>query len=213
MALLFRTLLTLSMTITSLATADEISLVQGVFKNRASPGGFRESTLSAGGRYSQPWDDNIFWYGEAQLGFRTYSGGGELTPSDSTSIKVGGGARYYFDHYSDRVIPFAMGRVHLARLRDAESGRGFQGLTERTETGIFYGSDLGVRFSLNDDFFVDIETEVFTSALYSKESNEISRVSQRGIRESKNARGSRSELAFNTSNAFTSMILVIGMRL
>lgn len=199
------------LSITHAANASEVSFVQGLYKDFEHTGGVRESVIAAGGRYSEQFHEKAFWFGEVGLSNKAYSGGSVYTPDDSLGFKFAGGARYYFDRYNDHVVPFAVG--FSALLREEEVVTDSMSVQEVSETGLFYGGDIGVRLSLNTDFFIDLESSIFRSALYSNTKTKTHSKRPDGRYDVKNSSRKKRELFADTNKAFSNLVISLGMRL
>ena len=150
----------------STSHAAEVSLLSGLYKQEkqkqdGEDAGDR-SEIELGGRYADEYDVGMTWFGEGIMTMRSYDApSGETSPSDSTSLNLGGGLRMYFDPFTQAIAPFIYGK--LAYLNDKQAD-----LIARTETetnGLFYSMHTGVRFGFDQNLFVDLELPLFTSAL------------------------------------------------
>ncbi len=150
--------------------AAEISGVSGFFKsassktNGTSTGG--ASTFSLAARYSDLLEGSFHWFGQAGITLNNYSAAsGAKAPSNSFGLALQGGVRLYFDPFSNRVIPYAAMRAGLVNQES------YNALidTQITQTGLYYYGDLGLRVDLDSDFFVDLEANLFKTALFAIE--------------------------------------------
>ena len=201
--------------LTSLSTksiyAMEISLVHGLYKQSKVKDGLSKSDITLGGRYSEQFAEHMYWFGQADLSIKTYSGGSP-TPSNSNNLSLAGGARYYLDRFSDRIAPFATGIVSYKNTTDASQQ--FGGIQEVSLSGLYYGADVGMRFSLSTDFFLDLSTPVFESALFANEKTTTKTLDTTTglVTEAKQER-TLIELYVNTQGAFASLVIALGIRM
>jgi hypothetical protein len=192
--------------------AAEVSLLSGVYKkvdeesDGEDAGG--KSEISAGGRYSDQMDARMFWFGQGTLTMRSFKGDG---PSDSTSLRVGGGVRYYFTKLAESISPFAYGLGEFRSDKDARGGT--NSYTETEENGLYYGGFFGIRLSLDPSFFVDFETPLFDSALFATEKSETTTVDPTGKKTSTEDETKRTELFVASTGALSSIRVALGMRL
>lgn len=148
-------------------SAAEISAVSGFFQSSSSKnngsGTGGASKLSLGSRYSEVLDGSFHWFGQANMALNNYSSGsGTKSPSNSVGLALQGGLRLYFDAFSDRVIPYSALRAGFVSEDDYNPATD----TQNSVSGLFYYGDLGLRVDLDSDFFVDLETTLFSSALF-----------------------------------------------
>lgn len=193
----------------NMAEAAEISLVSGLYKNEKEKGGETKSEISAGGRFADQLDAKMFWFGQGLLTMRSYSGDG---PSDSTSLNVGGGIRYYFNKLGENVSPFAYGLGEYRSNKDAsQNGASY---TETEENGLYYGAYFGIRLSLDTTFFVDFEAPLFDSALFGTEKSETTSTDPTtGTKSTSKSEKTKTEIFGSSTGALTSMRVALGMRL
>ncbi len=199
------------------AQAAEVSLISGLYKKEDNKVGGNDaggrSEISAGGRYSDQLDAKMFWFGQGLLTMRSYDDGGAGDgPSDSTSLNLGGGVRYYFTKLAESVSPFAYGVGEYRSDKDAsQTGSSF---TETEENGLYYGGFFGIRLSLDANFFVDFETPLFDSALFATETSETTSFDPTtGAKTTSKDEKKKTELYVASTGALTSMKVALGMRL
>lgn len=198
------------------ASAAEVSLISGVYRSESDKvagddaGG--QSEISAGGRFSDQMDSHMFWFGQGQLAMRSYDKGkADDGPSDSTSLSLGGGVRYYFTKLAETVSPFAYGLGEFRSNKTAsQTGSDF---TENEENGLYYGGYFGIRLSLGTDFFVDFETPLFDSALFGTETSERTSYDATGKKTTSKDEKKKTELYVGSTGALNSMQVALGMRL
>src|SRR5690606_28589240 len=80
----------------SASYAAEVSLLSGLYKQEKEKRGGEDagdrSEIELGGRYADEYDVGMDWFGEAALTMRSYDApSGQTSPSDSTSLNLGGG--------------------------------------------------------------------------------------------------------------------------
>ena len=191
--------------------ATEISLVHGVYKQSKIKNGMSKSDISVGGKYSEQFEEHMYWFGQADLSIKTYSGGSP-TPSNSNNLSLAGGARYYLDRLSERITPFVSAAVSFKNTTDAAQQPTYT--EEKSHSGLYYGADFGIRISLSTDFFLDLSTPLFESALFANEktTRKTQDPTTGAVTEISKER-SINELYINTQGAFSDLIIAIGMRL
>ncbi len=201
----------------SAAQAAEVSVISGLYKSEdnkvAGNDAGGKSEISAGGRYSDQLDPKMFWFGQGLLTMRSYDApsGGEA-PSDSTSLSLGGGVRYYFTKLGESVSPFAYALGEYRSNKEAsQTGSSF---TENEENGLYYGGFFGIRLSLDANFFVDFETPLFDSALFATETSETTTTdATTGKPTTSKDEKKKTELYVASTGALNSMRVALGMRL
>lgn len=147
------------------AHAGEISVVSGLYKNKKIKGGWGESHMEVGMRYAEPLDDTIHWFGQGNITLRSYSGTG--APDDSTSLDLLGGVRFYFPAFSVAVTPF------ISTYGGYKAESYMRGANQVEESGLFYYGSAGFRFNIDRSFFIDTEAELFESALFATETEDV----------------------------------------
>jgi hypothetical protein len=201
--------------------AAEVSLVSGLYRSSEEKVGGtnqgKETIINAGGRYSDELSTSLFWFGEGALTLKSYTAGpGGNSPSNSTGLTAGGGVRYYFNKLSEAISPFAYGKGLFKNEKNVARTPGNSNYTDTETNGLFYSGHLGVRFSLSPDFFFEVETPLFDSALFATEESEtVTFTNAAGVTTRTSTKGerNRTELYADTDGAFASMTVVLGMRL
>lgn len=197
--------------LSGVASASEISFLQGLYRQSDVKKGMSKSEISAGARYSQQFAANMFWFAEGGMNFKTYSGGGELTPKNSNDMSIKGGARYYFDRLGEKVAPFAT--MHLMWQNDTDAVQFSDTRVEEVKKqGLYYGSTVGLRMSMSDQFFLDVETPLFASALRAKERITVS-AEMNGTVVDDTSEVQKSELFVQGDGALSSIVISVGMRI
>lgn len=195
-----------------LAQAAEVSFVSGLYKSedRELDGedAGRKSTIEVGGRYSEALDSQWHWFGQGTLALRSYSGA--ATPSDSTSLNLAGGLRFYFDRFGESSVPFVYGYGAYRNDKDSDS---VDLQVVRETSGLFYGAHAGVRLNLSTLAFLDIETQLFDSALFATETTERATEAADGSVTKRKYERTRSELYVNTNGAFATTLIAFGIKL
>ena len=191
--------------------AAEVSLVHGLYQQSKIKDGLSKSDINLGGRYSEQFAEHMYWFGQADLSIKTYSGGSP-TPSNSNNLSLAGGARYYLDSFNERVTPFATGIVSFKNTTDVVQP--FGTLQEVSASGLYYGADIGMRFSLSSNFFLDLSTPMFESALFANEKTTTKNLDTTTgqVTETSQER-SLNELYINTQGAFARLVVSVGIRL
>lgn len=201
--------------------AAEASLVSGLYRSKEEKVGGqsagKESVVNAGGRYSEELGPRAFWFGEGGLTLKSYTAGksGD-SPSNSTGLTAGGGVRYYFNKLAETISPYVYGKGVFKNEKDVTRSATSPDYTQTETNGLFYSGHLGIRFSLDTDFFFEIETPFFESALFATKKTEIvnfTTVAGTTTKTTTKGETNRTELYAETDGAFESMVVAIGMRL
>ncbi len=194
------------------ARAMELSFLSGLYKSESDKvngddaGG--KATIELGGRLGGEIDQRFHWFGESNLTLRTYDEGDSGdAPDNSTSLALGGGVRYYFSRFSEFSVPFTAAFARFKTDKNAEQD--LTGITETESTGLYYGGRVGIRFGLDQDFFLDLETPLFESALFAQEKTELTTPAGVKTKFSK----SRTDIYLNTTGALSSMVVALGLKL
>ncbi len=201
--------------------AAEVSLVSGLYRSSEEKVGGtnqgKETIINAGGRYSDELSTYLFWFGEGALTLKSYTAGpGGNSPSNSTGLTAGGGVRYYFNKLSESISPYGYGKGLFKNEKSVVRTSGNPDYIDTETNGLFYSGHLGIRFSLSPDFFFEVETPLFESALFATEESEtVTFTTAAGVTTRTSTKGerNRTELYADTEGAFASMTVVIGMRL
>src|SRR6476661_3910238 len=104
------------------ASAAEVSFVSGLYKSEKAKfegeNAGKESTIEAGARVGDAFDQKWAWFGQGLLSLKSYSAGkGSKAPSDSTSVNLGGGVRYYFPKWAEHLTPFGYGVASFQNVK------------------------------------------------------------------------------------------------
>jgi hypothetical protein len=196
------------------AVAMDLSFLTGVYQSEeqkvAGEKGGKKSAIDVGGRVSDQLDTNMVWIGQGGLELKSYSAPKNgKAPSNSTSLSAGGGMRYYFGKWSEAATPYLQSIAQYKNQKDATMN-GAAGYTESETSGLFYGADLGVRFGLDMDFFVDFEAQLFESALFATEES----VSYDTATDTKTETETTSiALHGSSTGAFSSLVIALGMKI
>lgn len=200
------------------AIAAEISVISGLYRTSEEKSGGKsagkESTINAGGRYADELGPRTFWFGEGDLTLKSYSAGaGGSSPSNSTGLRAAGGVRYYFDKLSEAVSPYAYGRGTFKNETSVER-LGGASYTEAETNGLFYSGHLGVRFNLQAEYFFEVESELFESALFAttKSTTFVTDATTGTVTKSE-SETNRTEIYAYTTGSFGNMLVAFGMRL
>ena len=138
----------------------------------------KTNTLTIAGKYSQKMDEHLYWFAQADLKISLYSSSAELQPSNNISFKLDSGTRYYFAHFHKRLIPFSEVKASIYNLTASSP---YQNVVYGYHTmGISYGSDIGLRVSLSEMIFLDLNYFIFSSNLYL-----IKKTTTKGLSETK----------------------------
>jgi hypothetical protein len=205
-----------SCAVSPLASAAELSFVSGLYKSEKNKvegsNAGSESTIEAGARVGDALDQHVAWFGQGLLSLKSYSAGsGGKSPDDTTSIALGGGLKYYFPALAEHLTPFAYGMASYENNQDSEYNSS-GGFSETDTNGIFYGAAVGLRFGLDNDFFVDLETTLFDSALFATEKTTTTTYDAAGKATKSDSEKTRTELYADTTGAFQEMKVALGMK-
>lgn len=194
------TLFGLGLLVSSLASANEISLMQGLYKSAKVKNGGGSSEITIGARYGLNEQNKTAYFGEGLITSRSYSGTG--APSGSTSMEIGGGMYYFLPKIGDRFIPYLTAKASFKNNKTIDATF----TTETTESGLFYGADFGIRFRANDRYFINFETEMFESALSASTKN-------KNLATNAETETTRTELYADSTGFMRDMILGFGLML
>ncbi len=213
--MIFRSLLSLLIGFAALAqtaSALEFSMVSGLYRSEKSKldgdnaGG--ESTIDVGARVAGPIDLRLHWFGEGAITLRSYEDGKNFkAPDNSTSLRLGGGVRYYFSRFSEFAVPFVYASGHYRN--DKKATYDALQTTETEVSGLYYGAATGIRLGLDKDFFLDFETPLFDSALFATEISETTPATGPKSKRTK----SHTELYVNTTGALSSVAVALGLKI
>lgn len=212
MRLLLLSALTMGGLLASPAVAMDVSFLSGLYKSSEDKvdgeRGGKKNAIDVGGRLSDVLDTNLMWIGQANLELKSYGAPkGGKAPGNSTSLGLGGGMRYYFGKWSEAATPYLQSIAQYKNTKDADFTGG--GYTETETSGLFYGADLGVRFGLDMDFFVDFEAKLFESALFATE-KEVSYDAVTNVKVDRER--TTMELHGSSTGPFASLVIALGMK-
>ncbi len=138
--------------------AEEISLVSGFYRSQDNTPGFKESKISLGGRYGFVMnEERRFWFIDAGVTSTSYSG--DDAPKGGSGILLGGGQQYFFRNFGKAIHTF------LAWSAGIKSDSSADKIEKTDTTALYYAGDAGFRFDYSKTFFMDIEAQLFESAL------------------------------------------------
>lgn len=191
--------------------ADDLSLISGIYKSEDVDNGVESSELSVGGRYvmnQNPDYYDLAFYAQGSMAIKSYSG--TNSPSNSTDITLEGGARYYFRPITETLIPYGsagIGLMNKTVVTDSDSTK-----TETREyNGIIYNASFGLHLTLDDNFFIEFETQLFQSNLFMNEKEEQITTVNGNTTTTKTDERSKTELFGDTQGAFNSTTIGFGM--
>ena len=179
--------------------ADEISLVKGVYTSQKVKKGYDTSTIGAGLRYliTPPKGQDFALFIEGNLGLISYNGTG--APSNETSIDLFAGVRKYLGNITETIQPYAAVYGGYANdfTDDAVTG------THTELSGLIYKGAVGLQVTSHDGFFIDLETLLFTSNLFSTEKSTTGGV---------NREVTRTDLYVKTTGSFNTTTVGLGLK-
>ncbi len=198
------------------AQAADLSLISGLYQSEdkkvEGEDSGSKSVIEVGSRYGDKFDgEMIEWFGQGSLILKSYdAGANDVSPSNSTSLRIGGGLRNYFDPLTENVAPF----VHLLGEYRADKNGEFtnSGYTETEASGLYYSGAIGLRMGLDGQFFVDFETNLFESALRATEETTVVTIAADGSETKTESESSKTEIYGDSSGALATMGISLGMR-
>lgn len=140
-------------------------MIEGGIRHERYKDTYDLSQFSAGVRYSDRFDHRAYWFADAAVSIKSYSG--ELSPGDSTCLKLGGGSRYYFDRLSEKFAPYGSAALYFQNTDQTRPVSSVQ-IENLRSFGINYDAIFGIRMSLSEDFFLDLESPIFAGELFKK---------------------------------------------
>ncbi|MGE0172798.1 MAG: hypothetical protein AB7T49_08435 [Oligoflexales bacterium] len=156
---------------TTSASADELSLVSGLFQSHKEKNEVTEehvgtsNKVSLGGRYGIPRDDLIHFVG-VNISVTTFDSSDEkLDPANATSFEASYGLRRMFASSSESLWPFL--GVSLSAKSGTEGDFMSGGFRKTQVAGLFYGLEAGLRTVFGKTYFLDITSHIFQSSLFS----------------------------------------------
>lgn len=195
----------------------EVSLMSGIYKQADyetdGDDAGKESTIDLGTRYGDKLDEDTTWYGQGRLTMRSYEEGElDAAPSNSTSLSLGYGTRFDFDSFTETSFPYLtlLGEYKNDKRADI-NGNSF---TETEKNGLYYSAGVGVRVGLTIDVFLDLESQLFESALFATEKTETTTVAPDGSETSSESETQKTELFVDSFEGFFNSVTVsVGMLL
>lgn len=198
--------------------AAEVSLISGLYKKEDTEVAGRDaggkSSINVGGRYSDKLDGHMYWWGQGDLTLRSFdAASGGVAPSDSTSLALGGGVRYYFAKLTENTSTFIDGGGFYRNTKDA-SITSATSYTENEESGLYYGASLGFRINANKDWFFDFMAPLFDSALFATETkNDVTVDQQTNTKTETETKTEKMELWASSFSGWNSIVVGIGAKL
>ena len=199
------------------ARAADIAMVSGLFKNEeakidgTNAGGKTE--ISFGARYHEDMATSMAWFAHGGLSLKNYKGGKDTkAPDNTTGITMGGGVRWYFTPFSTAAVPFASGMGYYKNDKDVDY-QAAGGFSETESNGLFYAGSGGVRIGMDSRFWVELETQIFDSALYATEKTQSKVVVNGEIQDGTKKQTTRTELFVGSFAPLTSTLVSFGMKL
>jgi len=149
----------------------DVSMVSGLYRSEEWKAGGRDaggkSEIAFAGRYHDDLSTHVGWFAMAGLNFKSYDAAdGGTAPDNSTGIGLGGGMRLYFSPFGHSAVPYVAGSARYMNDKDTSYDGDAGGFREETTSGLFYSGAVGLRIGLNEDFFMELESQFFDSALY-----------------------------------------------
>ena len=144
--------------ISSSLYAHEVSLLSGFYNSAENTPGFKQQTVSVGGRYGLSDDESRnFWFVDA--GFSSTSYSGDNAPDGGTGLTLGGGQMYFLRNFGKFIHSF------ISWSAGYESGNSADTNSKTESSGIYYAGNAGFRFDFSKSLFIDIEAQLFRSSL------------------------------------------------
>ena len=198
--------------------AAEVSLVSGLYKSdseqKANFDDGKQQQFEVGARFSDALDQRTWWFVTALVQLKSYDKGSlPSSPDDSTGIDVSGGLRYYFNKLGESIAPFAEGQVAFRDLHSVAYPAGGDAYDQSETNGLYYGASFGLRFNLAREFFVDLQSTLFDSALFATQKTDHVTFPG-GVKTVSTDQTKRTELyaSSDTGNAFGHVLLSMGLR-
>jgi hypothetical protein len=187
------------------AFAGEISLMKGFYQSSKERDGLESTNISLGARYLDSMGGKMAWYVDFSLGIKSYSAPSN-EPGNQTDINGGGGVRMKMPALTEKIIPYIAGGLFYKSETTAPNWSP-TATTWNQESGLFYGGALGLHFLLATDFFMDLESNLFTSALAGKVTN----IHKTPTGETKGETDS-TDLFVDTTGAFDKTTVALGLK-
>ncbi|SMF74029.1 hypothetical protein [Pseudobacteriovorax antillogorgiicola] len=175
------------------ALAEDISLIQGLYRSQDIDDGVSSSEITLGARYGLLTEDRKQWFVQASLTQTSYSG--DNAPEGTQSISLGGGRKYFFSRLHKRLIPY-LSWVALINSTEPDA------VTE--VFGIFYSGQFGLRLALSKAFHIELESQFFQSELTS--TTEVTNA------DGSKTKTSRTELFIDSVGSFDSTLVSLVYR-
>lgn len=198
--------------LSTLAQAADLSLVSGLYQTSESKSngnkGISASSIEAGGRFGSMVDGKLGWFAQALLALRSYDApSGQQAPSDSTSLRAGGGVRVIGKRWNETAIPFIWGLGEFRSEKVANQTFNIYDGTETETNGLYYSGGVGLRLSIDQTFFVDLEGALFDSALFATSKRTSTDPNNSGTEQS------TKELYFKTYSPLANVVVSLGVKL
>jgi hypothetical protein len=187
------------------ASAAEISLMEGFYKSTKVRDGLESTSIILGGRYLDSLGGKMSWYGDFGVGIKSYSAPSN-EPGNQTDIKIGGGVRMKLVDLNEKVFPYLTGGGFY-KSETSQPNWSPAATSWDQESGLFYDGWLGLHFSLATDFFMALESNLFTSALSAKTTH----VTKAPTGETK-VEEDRVDLYVDTVGAFNDTRVALGLK-
>ena len=193
--------------VSSSLSAAELSLMKGFYQSTKVRDGLETTNISLGARFLDGMGGKMAWYGDFSLSLKSYSAPSN-EPGNKTDINVGGGVRMKLAPLTEKITPYISGGLFY-KTETVDLVWSPVATTWKQESGLFYNGGLGMHFLLSTDFFMDLESNLFTSALAGKETT-TTKATPGG--ETK-VEVDRTDLFVNTVGAFDKTTVALGIKL
>ena len=105
----------------------------------------------------------MFWYADTMINYQNFNAT-TPNPSNGLSFSLGGGVKYYFDRFNERLAPY--GNLYSHLISKTQTIQASTNVTQNRLTGLYIAAGWGLRVSLNRDFFIDLEGIIVHNPLY-----------------------------------------------
>jgi hypothetical protein len=191
--------------LSSQAFAGEVSLLKGFYQGEKIRDQLETTNISLGGRFLDSMGGKMAWYVDFSMAIKSYSAPSN-EPGNKTDIKGGGGVRMKTPPLAEKIIPYISGGLFY-ETKTTQPTWSPTTTTWTQDSGIFYDGALGLHILLSSDFFMDLESSMFTSALAGKSVD----VTKTPTGETK-GETDRTDLFINTTGAFSATRVALGLK-
>jgi hypothetical protein len=190
----------------SVATSAEVSLINGFYKSEKVTDGLETTVIQLGGRYTDYLSARMAWFANVTLALKTYSASAN-EPESMNDIELGGGAKQFFPRLSEKLTPYVSAGASYKTLSGQPSWSSAS-TSWSEESGIYYRGDLGLRLNFDENAFIELETNIFNSALTAKEKRVVKTPTSKN-----ESTVDRVELFVDSVGSFNNVTISAGMKI